>query len=494
MLKSSPCNHFTLLTSYIVLALIYCYTGGSESPYKIIFLPAIILYAVRFGLKWGLAASGMTAFTLIAADMIALARFRPLNLKLDLLYIGTFFLASWLVGSLIDLERAINNRLLLQVNRDDLTGLYNCRFLRNELKRKIEQGKENGSFVLAVISLDFFTSYREIHGYQAGDQLLSEIAGKVAEFVGDSGRVFRCGDEEFAVIMEPDEREKVFSRAETIRRFTRDIAASFMDDNYRCEATVSLGLSFYPADAATGEELLSRAGRALYKAREIGGNRVETYYSVLEPIRPKVKAGEIDFFDKLDNILPIINARDRYTYGHSERVLFYVSIVASLIGMPRQARRHLLYGAYLHDIGKYEIDREILNKPGKLNAEEWAIIKKHPLKGADIARQVRVLNPSIPAILFHHERYDGGGYPFNLKGKEIPLEGRIMALADSFDAMTRERPYKKGISYSEAIKEIKSKRESQFDPNLVDFFINFLKQYQNIDELLDTEIRFKYMF
>ena len=129
-----------------------------------------------------------------------------------------------------------------------------------------------------------------------------------------------------------------------------------------------------------------------------------------------------------------------------------------------------------------------------MNNSEWEIITKHPLWGANIARQIKALNPAIPAILYHHERYDGKGYPFNLSGKEIPLEGRIMALADSFDAMTVERPYKKAIPYAEAIAELERNKQVQFDPEIVDLFTDFLKRYQNVEQLLTPKIRENYLF
>ena len=486
-------DYVTLLGSFIFLSIIIFVTGGNESHYKILFLPTILFYTVRFGLKWGLAASGMTAFTLAAANVIALMQHKMLNLELDIIYIGIFFLTSWLAGSMVDMERAISDRLSKQVNVDDLTGLYNHRFLREELKRKIEE-EQAASFTLMMMDLDYFKYYNETHGHKAGDRLLVEVAEDIIETVRDSGKVFRFGSDEFAVILDHGDQGKALSLAESIRASIKDgFTIADPEQYWEYDLTASLGLAFYPADGSTRDELITKAEQALYKAKVISGNKVETYYSVLEFLRTQVDASEEEAFNKLTAFLAIINAKDHYTYGHSERVLIYASIIATLLGLPPPAKKYLQYGAYLHDIGKIEIDRSILNNPGNLNDSEWEIITKHPLWGANIARQIKALHPAVPPILYHHERYDGKGYPFNLPGKEIPLEGRIMALADSFDAMTVERPYRKAISYANAITELERNRQIQFDPDMVDLFTEFLRQYQSVDQLLTPKMKEQYL-
>ncbi len=486
-------DYVTLLGSLIFLSVIIFVTGGNQSHYKILFLPTILFYTVRFGLKWGLAASGMTAFTFTAANVIAFVQHKPLNLELDIIYIGIFFLTSWLVGSMVDMERAISDRLSRQVNVDDLTGLYNNRFLQEELRRKTEE-EQAVPFALMMMDLDYFTYFNETRGHQAGDRLLVEVAEEIADTVGDSGKVFRFGSDEFAVIVDHGDQEKALALAEAIRKNIKNNFTIEDKDNYwEYDLTASLGLACYPADGSTRDELISKVEQALYKAKVISGNKVETFFSVLEFLKAQVDASEEEAFNKLTAFLAIINAKDSYTYGHSERVLIYASIIATLIGMPPPAKKHLQYGAYLHDIGKIEIDRSILNNPGNLDNSEWEIITKHPLWGANIARQIKALYPGIPAILYHHERYDGKGYPFNLSGKEIPLEGRIMALADSFDAMTVERPYRKAISYTEAIAELERNRQVQFDPGMVDLFTEFLRQHQNVEQLFTPRMKEQYL-
>ncbi|NLA04265.1 MAG: diguanylate cyclase [Firmicutes bacterium] len=483
----------TLTVSVLFISIIYFGTGGNQSPYKILFLPTILFYTVRFGQKWGLAASTMTVVTLAAANISAFVQHKAFNLELDIVYIGVFFLTSWLVGSMVDMERAISDRLSRQVHIDELTGLYSHRYLQEELSRKIEE-ESASQFTLMVADIDYFRYYYETYGRRESDRLLAEVADNILGTAGGSGRVFRYGSDEFAVLVDHGDREKALSLAESIRgNIKRSFTIADPKKYIEYDLTASLGLSFYPADGPTVEKLAARAEQALLRAKAISGNKVETYFSVLDFLRAQVEPLERKALDKIAAFLAIINARDNYTHGHSERVLIYASIIAVLLGIPPRAKKHLQYGAYLHDIGKIEIDRFILNNPHALSSDQWKIIVQHPSWGADIARQIKALHPAVPAILYHHERYDGKGYPFKLKGKKIPLEGRIMAVADSFDAMTVERPYKKAMAYPEAIRELKKNRATQFDPDMVDLFTGFLGQYQSIEQLLDDEMKKKYL-
>ncbi|MBO8161440.1 MAG: transporter substrate-binding domain-containing protein [Thermosipho sp. (in: Bacteria)] len=166
---------------------------------------------------------------------------------------------------------------------------------------------------------------------------------------------------------------------------------------------------------------------------------------------------------------------DIYTKGHSERVAFYSSKIAERLGLEKRRIREVYWASLVHDIGKIFIPLEILNKPSKLTKEEFNLIKQHPIKAYEILKDLEYLE-NIPEIVkHHHERWDGKGYPDGLKGAEIPIESRIIAVADSFDAMTSDRPYRKALSNKDAIQELISRSGTQFDPEIVKIFIEILK-------------------
>jgi len=166
----------------------------------------------------------------------------------------------------------------------------------------------------------------------------------------------------------------------------------------------------------------------------------------------------------------VIEARDQYTGGHVQRVQHYALLLAHALGWNGEAVTVLEFGALLHDIGKILVPRNVLNKPKKLASAEWALLRRHPEIGADMLKGVDHLRAAIPYVRHHHERWDGRGYPDGLAAGAIPIEGRLLALADTFDAMTTDRPYRAAISKDTALKEILSRAGSQFDPDLTSLF------------------------
>lgn len=166
----------------------------------------------------------------------------------------------------------------------------------------------------------------------------------------------------------------------------------------------------------------------------------------------------------------VIEARDEYTRGHIERVQKYAMDLAEALGWDAENLAILEFGALLHDIGKVVVPRAILNKPAHLNPAEWAVMREHPTVGAHMLSGVDHLQPAIAYALHHHEHWDGNGYPSGLAGNNIPIEGRLLTIADTFDAMTTERPYHAARTKPEALEEIKRLAGIQFDPIMVETF------------------------
>jgi HD-GYP domain-containing protein (c-di-GMP phosphodiesterase class II) len=173
-----------------------------------------------------------------------------------------------------------------------------------------------------------------------------------------------------------------------------------------------------------------------------------------------------------------IEGRDPYTRGHVDRVSQYAYWLAKEIGWGPKRLRTLEFGARLHDIGKIIIPDGILKKNSPLTEEEWSIVKHHPVAGAKIVREISHLEATIPFILFHHERWNGSGYPYGLNREEIPVEGRLMAIVDVFDALTTERPYHPALTQTQVLRYLWLNAGKLFDPELVPSFIKALQSKQ----------------
>lgn len=182
------------------------------------------------------------------------------------------------------------------------------------------------------------------------------------------------------------------------------------------------------------------------------------------------------FLSTVSALANSIDARDPYTKGHSERVTAYAVMIAEGLNLGTEDLELLRYAGLLHDIGKIRIRDHILHKPGRLTDSEFSEMKKHPEYGVEIMQPVNAFKHILPAMLHHHERYDGRGYPHGLAGEAIPLTARILCVADCFDAMTSDRPYRKGMPVADAVAELTRNKKTQFDPQLVDIFLRVVEQ------------------
>jgi len=240
--------------------------------------------------------------------------------------------------------------------------------------------------------------------------------------------------------------------------------------------TCSIGLASYPSDGVISGELVTVADTALYYAKRTGGNRLYLSSKILS--EPLAEAGIYARRNGLSAVYALVStveARDSYTYGHSRKVNNYAVALAEAIGLSPDDVSKVSSAALLHDIGKIGIPDKVLNKKGKLSREDWEAIKSHPRLGANIVGNVPNLVPCVSIILYHHERWDGSGYPEGLKGEQIPIEARILAIADSFEAMTSARTYRPALSLEEVLRELRQGAGGQFDPKLVEVFIGIIE-------------------
>ena len=197
---------------------------------------------------------------------------------------------------------------------------------------------------------------------------------------------------------------------------------------------------------------------------------------IYEELDTKVEEYRSLSFGIIKTLAAAIDARDRYTRGHSERVSKYAQLIGAELGFSAEEQEHLLYAGLLHDVGKIGVADAILNKPGKLTPLERQMIQEHPVIGANIIETVHSLSCIVDDVRHHHERYDGRGYPVGLDSEDIPLRSRVLAVADTFDAMTTDRVYRRALSVDFTIEEIESLRGKQFDPVAVDAFLRAFEQ------------------
>jgi diguanylate cyclase (GGDEF)-like protein/putative nucleotidyltransferase with HDIG domain len=355
---------------------------------------------------------------------------------------------------------------------DELTGLFNRRHFEERLNEEIARHSRYGdAFSLLLLDLDNFKTYNDIYGHPAGDTLLGHIGRIVRGSIRDADQAFRYGGDEFATVLPQTAMSAAYVVAERVRaQIAREM------EEKEIAVTCSIGVATYPADGVISGEVVTVADTALYYAKRTGGNRVYLSSSILS--EPMDNAGTYARHNGLSAIYALVStveAKDPYTYGHSKKVNTYAVALAEAIGLSPEEVSRVSTAALLHDIGKIGVPDKVLNKKGKLNKEDWEAIKSHPRLGATIVGNIPNLAPCVSTILHHHERWDGSGYPEGLKGEQISVEARILAIADAYEAMSAARPYRRALCGEKVLSELRRGAGSQFDPELVRVFIGIIE-------------------
>jgi len=391
-------------------------------------------------------------------------------------------------------------RMVEQATRDFLSGLFNHMHFQERLQTEIERAERyDRPLAVLVLDIDRFKLVNDTLGHQIGDSILRQLGALVSRTIRSMDIAARYGGDEFAVILPEADEETALAAAERVRadveaypfqavRLDELPPGDLVPEGTRSvQVTVTIGLAVYPNHHRTRDGLIMAADIALCRAKHISRNSVWSYdpmlmgeeqldpHELYQMLRdPNVAA--------IQSLAAAVDAKDAYTHGHSERVTDYALQIGQALGTGQELLDSLKVAGLLHDLGKIGVPDSILNKPGALTREEREAIEQHPSVGGKILRRAPQLDQIIPAVMFHHERWDGGGYPDGLRGDSIPLMARILAIADAFDAMTSDRPYRKAMTVEQAVLELRVNAGKQFDPDLVEVFLQNLASEMRMKE------------
>lgn len=469
----------------IIFVIAILVSGANSSNNKFLFLFIIITSTIQGGMHRGCIVAVLSSAIILVMDLIFVGN-NGVNMYFqnDLILAGVFILTAWTLGFYVRTENDHIKKLQKLVNEDGLTGVYNHRYFYDKLREKMHISEvENKQLSLIFMDIDYFKHYNDLYGHQRGDEALRRIGAILKSVAREQDLVARYGGEEFAIILPNTSESEATKIAETIRNKIEKTYFEGQENQPNSNLTVSVGIAVFPEKAENELDLVKYADDALYRAKFFHKNRVETYISVLDELKKDLNEEENALVTSIKTLIGIINAKDKYTYSHVERVVVYSRLMAKKLGLSEEEKKQLIYGAYMHDIGKINIPNEILTKKMKLTKDEWEILKQHPRDGVEIIKSVNSLKKVAPLILYHHERYDGRGYPEELKGENIPYLARVLTVIDSFDAMTSNRPYNKRKTYEEGLEELNRCSGTQFDPKIVEIFTEVVRE--NINEIQD---------
>jgi diguanylate cyclase (GGDEF)-like protein len=381
-----------------------------------------------------------------------------------LLVLGTVVTTGWLVGAL----RARIERLSTQARTDILTGLANRRGFYEEIELALESARHSHKLLsLVAIDLDRFKDINDRHGHLAGDAILHRFGQLCAETVDLA--VHRLGGDEFAILATGRDQCAAAELAHRIHQAVRRDP-----ELTQHHVTISIGIATFPAHADSSRSLSRAADRALYHAKELGSDQIVAYGPSVEQSRkddaPKRRSSDVNPLVVLSETLDL---RDLSTSTHSQTVGRYAEMIADQLGLDAARTKQIRLAGVVHDLGNIGLPNHLLLKPGSLTDEEWQQMERHPEIGAQILESAGFPEPAS-WVHAHHERPDGTGYPLGLSGSDVSLEARILAVADSYEAMTSDHPYRAALPKQAARNELSRHRGTQFDGSVVDALIRVL--------------------
>ncbi len=429
--------------------------------------------------------------------------------------LGVMIIGDNNVNENVDLYSLISNHYALfmhnagllekaneHANTDNLTSLHNHRGFQEILSQELAKAeKANSEVSVVMMDVNNISKINREFGHAKGDEIIKLVAQKVKQNIRDIDVAGRYGGDEIAIILP----ETTISEAKYIAEYlTYSLSCCFVDDIGPVK--VSVGIANYPQCAKDQEKLLILAEQAMYISQSKGYKdgmsaiisssdfnfwddmALKSFADVVTKRHSQLGINfEEELLHKFNNediisqthleematsLAGAIDAKDPYTKGHSTSVSKYAEALARAINLPENEVKRISLGALLHDVGKIGIPESILKKPTHLSDEEWEVMKQHPTIGAEkVLMQNEALKDLIPMVKYHHEHYDGTGYPCKLKGEEIPLSARIVAVADTYHALISDRPYRKGLGVEKACEILRMGAGVQWDAELVRKFI-----------------------
>ena len=344
----------------------------------------------------------------------------------------------------VTVRKRTENKLVYLSYHDQLTGLYNRRFFEEEFRRL--DTKRNLPLSVIMGDINGLKFINDSFGHSTGDAYLKKAAEIIKKSCRADDIIARLGGDEFVILLpkaDATDATKIINRI-LLKASTQTVS------NFAL--SISFGYDTKTTDDQSILEIMANAESYMYR------------HKVYE--RTSIRSKTIDI------IMDALFLKSNRESQHSERVSMISELIASNMDFEKDDVNQIKIAGLIHDIGKIGIDEKILNKVGRLSNEEWEEIRKHPEAGWRILSSSKEFSELARFILHHHEKFDGSGYPNGLKGEEIPIEARIITIADAYDAITSERSYRKGASKEEAIEEIQRCSGTHFDPKIVDVLIN----------------------
>lgn len=382
------------------------------------------------------------AMAAVGVSLLAAGSFTPIGAAAVVL--GVACLAAVLVRLVINFDQ---NRQMLAASREEavtdaLTGLANRRALMADLERALSASPPE-AMVLAIYDLDGFKAYNDSFGHPAGDDLLRRLGRKLADAMEPHGCGYRLGGDEFSVLAS--------TRALSAEAICQTAEAALSERGSGFAIGASWGKVLIPVEVVTASEALRIADRRMYSQK---GRRADSASSQTRGV-----------------LLRVLHEREPELERHLDGVASLAAVFGRQLPLDAEELDVLVRAAELHDIGKIAVPDEILHKDGDLSPEEWKLMRKHPLIGQRVLDAAPALGEVAKLVRSTHERWDGGGYPDGLAGREIPLGSRVILICDAYNAMTEGRAFRAARSNEQALEELVNEAGTQFDPELVKTFV-----------------------